>query len=539
MTYQRALVSVYDKTGLEDFLKPLAKEGLEIVSTGGTANFLKSKGFEIEEVKDLTHFPELLSGRVKTLHPYMFIPLLARDWEKEDQQTLKNHKIKAFDLLVVNLYPFEEKALNKPDKETVEWIDIGGPSLLRAGAKNYFRIMTVCDTFDYHKVQKNNHLSLRKEMAVKVFNKLSHYNNNIAEVLKNPQAELNPQNKNITQDKQSKAPNTNQISKNKEQIQNTNENLKTFHLSGTFFKKLRYGENPQQSASWYQNTLKGLHQAQIIQGKQLSYNNILDIETGLQTLKDFTKPCAVAIKHNNPCGVGADKNLFLALEKALKADPLSVFGGVIALNQKVEKKEIDLLKNVFLEGLIAPDFSDSALEVLKEKTNLRVLKWPEMLHQTNNSKSIRNITGGFLIQNQDLIEKEFNKDWEIFGDIPNEEIKKDLLFAWKVSAHLKSNAISVVKKEQTLGLGMGQVNRVDAVKIALNRAREFHPKQTKNLILASDAFFPFADSIEWAKKGAVSWIIQPGGSIRDKEVLKKASELKINLVLTGKRHFKH
>ena len=508
MIYRRALVSVYDKTGLEGFLKPLVNQGLEIVSTGGTAQFLKSKGFEIEEVKDLTHFPELLSGRVKTLHPHIFVPLLARDWENEDQKTLKEHKIKAFDLLVVNLYPFEDKAINKTEKETVEWIDIGGPSLLRAGAKNYFRVMTVCEISDYHKVQKNNHLNLRKEMAVKVFKKLSDYNKSISDTLDQ---------------------------KNTDSVEESSD----FSLSGRFFKKLRYGENPHQTASWYENSPNGLHQAKIIQGKPLSYNNILDFQTGYQALRDFTDPCAVAIKHNNPCGVGIAASLSLALEKALKADPLSVFGGVAALNKKVNKTDIDLIQNIFLEGLMAPDFSDEALECLKKKPNLRVLKWSGMLDQPNNSQSIRDISGGLLIQSQDSLEQEFNESWNVFGETADEEVKKDLLFAWKVSAHLKSNAIAVVKKGQTLGLGMGQVNRVDAVKIALDRVREFHPQQTKNLILASDAFFPFPDSIEWAKKGGVGWIIQPGGSLRDKEVLKKAEELKINIVLTGKRHFKH
>ena len=255
--YKRALVSVYDKTGLEDFLKPLAEKGLEIVSTGGTADFLKSKGFELEEVKDLTGFPELLSGRVKTLHPHIFIPLLARDWEEEDQAVLKNHKIKAFDLLVVNLYPFEKKALNKKEKQKIEWIDIGGPSLLRAGAKNYFRIMTACEASDYSKVQKNNDLSLRKQMAVKVFQKLAGYNLNIAE--------------------------------NLESAQNA------FFLSGKFFRKLRYGENPHQSASWFQSSSKGLHSAKTLQGKPLSYNNILDFEACIQILKDFEEPCVSAV----------------------------------------------------------------------------------------------------------------------------------------------------------------------------------------------------------------------------------------------------
>ena len=520
MIYQRALVSVYDKTGLESFLKPLAEQGLEIVSTGGTAHFLKSKGFVIEEVKDLTQFPELLSGRVKTLHPHIFIPLLSRDWETEDQKTLKEHKIKAFDLLIINLYPFEEKALNKPEKEQVEWIDIGGPSLLRAGAKNYFRIMTICDIADYQKVQKNNDLNLRKKMAIKVFDKLSQYNNSIAQTL-------------------SDEPHKNKLKDdfNKEKTQEIDQ--KDFSLFGRFFKELRYGENPHQSARWYQNSHLGLHKAHILQGKALSYNNILDFETAIQTLKSFKKPCAVAIKHNNPCGVALCDNLHQALDRALKADPLSVFGGVLALNEKVTQKEAKLLQDLFLEGLIAPDFTEEALKLFRKKPNLRVLKWKDMLSQTKPYSYTKNITGGFLIQTEDNIETAFDNKWECYGETPNEDLKKDLLFAWKLVAHLKSNAIAVVKNEQSLGLGMGQVNRVDAVKQALDRVKEFHPHQTKNLILSSDAFFPFSDSIEWAHKKGVSWIIQPGGSLRDKEVLTKAKELKINMILTRKRHFKH
>ena len=588
MIYRRALVSVYDKTGLEEFLKPLAEQGLEIVSTGGTAQFLKSKNFKIEEVKDLTHFPELLSGRVKTLHPHIFVPLLSRDWEAEDIKTLKDYKMKAFDLLVINLYPFKEKALDKEDKEAVEWIDIGGPSLLRAGAKNYFRVMTICDVSDYSKLQKRNDLEMRREMAIKVFNRLSDYNSNIAETLltsshnnqKSKEA-LNSPDFNKTEASNSPDSNkteaSNSLDSNKTEASNSPDFNKTeasnsldsnkteasnspdsnntkasnsldsnntetdYSLSGHFFKKLRYGENPQQSANWYQNSPKGLHQAQILQGKALSYNNLLDFETSLQTLKDFPSACAVAVKHNNPCGVATAPSLSSALEKTLKADPLSIFGGVIALNKKVNEEEAESLKSIFLEGLIAPDFSEKALEILKKKPNLRVLKWPDLQNNfpKENTESIRDISGGFLVQNQDNIEQEFNNNWEIFGEAPSEEIKKDLLFAWKVCAHLKSNAIALVKEGQTLGLGMGQVNRVDAVKSALKRAKEFHPQHKENLILASDAFFPFPDSVEWAKKGAVRWIIQPGGSIKDQEVLKKAKELKINIVLTGKRHFKH
>ncbi|MBC6415782.1 MAG: bifunctional phosphoribosylaminoimidazolecarboxamide formyltransferase/IMP cyclohydrolase [Bdellovibrionales bacterium] len=501
--YKRALVSVYDKTGLVDFLKPLVEKGLDIVSTGGTADFLKSSGFKLEKVKDITAYPEVLSGRVKTLHPHIFIPILARHWVKEDQNVLKRTSLKAFDLLVVNLYPFEKKALNKPEREKMEWVDIGGASLLRAGAKNYFQVMTVCEISDYSKVQKNNDLKLRKQMAVKVFEKLAKYNLDIA---KNLETEST-----------------------------------SFSFKGKFFKKLRYGENPHQSANWFYSSSKGIHCAKVIQGKPLSYNNILDFDTSVQVIKDFKSPCVVAVKHSNPCGVGISKDISSALKKALSADPLSVFGGVIALNQKVDKKCIDFIEGIFLEGLIAPSFTSEALaELAIKKRNLRVLQWPEMLSPFLGQNSIKEVSGGFLIQNRDQVTKNFDKNWEIFSDENlTENVKQDLVFSWKICSHLKSNAIAIVKNRQTLGLGMGQVNRIDSVKIALSRIKQFHPGKEKSLILASEAFFPFVDSIEWAKKGGVSWIIQPGGSIKDKDILKKARELGLNMVLTKQRHFKH
>ena len=503
--YKRALISVSDKTGLEDFLKPLVKQGLRLVSTGGTAQFLKSKNFKVQEVKDLSSFPEALSGRVKTLHPFVFMPLLARKEVKEDQDVLKKYQLKAFDLLIVNLYPFETKALQLPDKEKTEWIDVGGPSLLRAGAKNYFQITTVCDPKDYPKVQKGLDLKARKQLAVKAFERLAQYDSRIAESL------------------------------NKEQ----NSREREFNLKGNFFRKLRYGENPHQKANWFTTTETGLHSAEIIQGKELSYNNILDFETALQIVKDFVEPCTVAVKHNNPCGVALGDKISTCLKKALEADPVSVFGALLAFNQTVDENCAKQLKNIFLEGLIAPDFSQSALNILKTKKKLRILKWPKMLFHSSSQAELKKITGGFLLQDRDKLNKTWSKNWQIIGKTPSLEIRQDLLFAWKICSHLKSNAIAVVKKRQSLGLGMGQVNRVDSVRLALNRKDKFHPRQNKNLILASDAFFPFPDSIELAAKGGIRWIIQPGGSIRDQEVLDKCSKLQLNMIVTGQRHFKH
>ena len=502
--YKRALVSVSDKTGLEDFLKPLVKQGLKLVSTGGTAQFLKSKDLKVKEVKDLTSFPPALSGRVKSLHPYIFIPLLARHDVKEDQEVLQSYKIETFDLLIVNLYPFETKASQLSDKEKLEWIDVGGPSLLRAGAKNYPYITTLCDPKDYSKAQKGTDLNFRKQLAVKAFKKLSQYDWAIAENLKE-----------------------NWLNKT------------GFSLKGSFFKKLRYGENPHQTADWFKVSKTGLHSAQMIQGKELSYNNILDFDKAVQTVRDFKKPCVVAIKHNNPCGAAIGETISLSLKKALKADPMSVFGGLLAFNQAVDTACAEQLTNIFLEGLIAPDFSKSALNILQSKKNLRILKWGDMLSHPLSKKELKEVMGGFLLQSADEINENWDDHWKIIGQTPTADIKQDIIFAWKVCAHLKSNAISIVKEGQTLGLGMGQVNRIDAVRLALNRKNEFHPQKTENLILASDAFFPFSDSIELAKRGGVCWIIQPGGSIKDKEVLKKSLQLKLNMILTGQRHFKH
>ena len=509
--YKRALISVSDKTGLEEFLKPLVKQGLELVSTGGTAQFLKSKNFKVQEVKNLTSFPEVMEGRVKTLHPFIFIPLLAREEKKEDQELLKNYNLQSFDLLIVNLYPFETKSAQLPDKEKTEWIDVGGPSLLRAGAKNYFQITTLCDPESYPIAQKGTDLKTRKQLAVKVFQRLAQYDSYIAESL----------------------------NQEKKSAENLSAEPRSFNLKGDFFKKLRYGENPHQTASWFKTTQSGLHSAEIIQGKELSYNNILDFETAVQAVKDFKDPCVIAVKHNNPCGAAIADNIAFSLEKTLKADPLSVFGGLLAFNQTVDEECAKQLTDIFLEGLIAPDFSKSALNILKSKKNLRVLKWSEMLSHNSTQNSFREITGGLLIQNKDKTAKKWDENWQIIGASPSSEVKKDMLFAWKICSHLKSNSIAIIKNGQSLGLGMGQVSRVDSVRLALNRRDEFHSQQKKDLILASEAFFPFSDSIELAFKAGVRWIIQPGGSIKDKEILDKCLKLNLNMILTGQRHFKH
>ncbi len=512
--YKKALISVSNKRGLKEFLKPLVQQGLKIVSTGGTGQFLKSKGFAVQDVEGLTGFPEVLSGRVKSLHPHIHICLLARHWKKEDQDLLKQYGLEPFDLVVGQVYPFEEQDPYQDEKELAEWIDVGGPAFLRAAAKNYFSVTVLCCPEDYSKAQKGTDLQGRKLLASKVFERLSRYDATIANRLK--QKELYQK-----RDPAIEAPPA------------------SITIKGSFFKSLRYGENPHQQAHWFTRSQQGLHSAIQLMGKDLSYNNLLDFQTAVSSIKGFKEPCAVAVKHNNPCGMALSHSISMAVEQVLKADPLSVFGGILAFNRPLDLLAVEKLSKVFLEGLIAPDFSSSALENLKNKKKLIVLKWPEMFSFSGDKNSFTEIMGGFLSQTRDFVPYSWSENWKLIGNPPSEEQKKDLLLAWKISAHLKSNAIAIVKGGQSLGLGMGQVSRVSAVRLALQNLKEFHPGRAEDLTLASDGFFPFPDSIDLAGQGGLSWIIQPGGSLRDKEVLKKAKEWNINMVLTGQRHFKH
>ena len=501
--FKNALVTVSDKTGLAEFIRPLVDKGMRVVSTGGTARYLKSHKIPITEVSEQTTFPEVLSGRVKTLHPFIHMPILARQNVPEDQDTLKKYNLDNFDLVVCNLYPFSQNSHLEDDKELVEWIDVGGPSLLRAAAKNFFKITALCSSEDY-KITQNGNTSLeqRKKLAAKIFRHLSHYDMLIANRL---------------------------------------DETQSFFLQGEFLKTLRYGENPHQKGEWYKNLSSpiGIHEAQMLQGKELSFNNLLDLEAAVSTLKEFQEACCVCVKHNNPCGVAYGKQGNQVVEEAIKTDPVSVFGGIIATNQKVDASMAKTITEIFVECVIAPDFTEESLEIFSQKKNLRILKWPNF-YKTSSPVKWKQITGGILVQDQDQVDKVWNKEkWQIIGQKPSEAIKQDILFAWILCAHLKSNAIATVKNKKTIGLGMGQINRVDAVNLALSRARKFHPTIKSGIILASDAFFPFPDSVEVAAEQGVEWVIQPGGSIKDTEVLQRAQDLGVNVILTGKRHFQH
>lgn len=507
MKFKNALISVSDKTGLVEFVKPLFDQGLRVVSTGGTAETLRRAGIQVIDVSEQTGFPEMMDGRVKTLHPKIHMGLLARAGHKEDAEILKSYQVEPFDLIVVNLYPFE-KALeqNKGEEDLIENIDIGGPSLIRAAAKSFERLCVVCDPRDYAQVAERGvgDRAFQKKLAAKAFAHVSSYDAMISHAL------------------------------------NDGESLHHFSLGGEKVQALRYGENPHQGATWYKRrgALNGWHKAQILQGKELSYNNLLDLEASLALVAECAEPAAVAVKHNSPCGVAIGGSIEEAIEKCVKADPVSVFGGILAINRPVPPASAKYLNEVFLECVVAPDFPKDSQEIFAKKKNLRLLAWPEMLTR-DLFPQIKTIQGGFLVQEPDRT-REWSTEWKVLGDKPSASLQKDLSLAWKVAAHLKSNAIAIVGGGQSLGLGMGQVNRVDSVELAIERMRKFHPDfPTSSAVLASDAFFPFSDSIEKIHAAGIRWVIQPGGSVKDEEVFSRARELGVHLVITGQRHFRH
>ncbi len=501
--FKNALVSTSDKNGLVDFLRPLAAQGCRIVSTGGTSKYLKENKIPVVEVSEQTGFPEVMDGRVRTLHPSIHMPLLARLKVPEDVELLKQNNLEPFDLVIVNLYPFAE-ALQKnlPEDELIEFIDIGGPSLLRAASKNFDRIAVVCDPKDYTWILEKKELSLedKKKLAAKVFFHTSSYDAMIAKT-------LDP------------------------------ESHQEFIAAGELTQELRYGENPQQKAWWYHypSAQKGIQKAKILHGKTLSYNNLLDIEAASRVVRDFSENVVVAVKHNSPCGIAVNKVKSEAVRLALLADPVSVFGGIVACNFQIDEISSEHFSKIFVECIVAPSFSDAALEKLMKKKDLRLLAWD---YASENNFEIRSLSGGFLVQSIDKIE-DWNTDWKIIGDAPSVQQRADLTLAWRACAHLKSNSIAIAAANQTLGLGMGQVNRVDSVDQAIARAQKNHLELLPFSVLASDAFFPFADSIDLIAKAQIKWVIQPGGSIRDQEVFDRASRFGVNLVLTGKRHFRH
>lgn len=515
MNKKRALVSVSNKDGLLDFINKLSKEfNYEIISTGGTRDYLKEAGVKTKKVSDITDFPEILDGRVKTIHPKIHGALLANRNDPEHMSALKKLNINTIDLLVVNLYPFDKVAKEKdstPDN-IIENIDIGGHALLRSAAKNFEHITIVSSPDDYHRVieiMENNKgdttLELRKELALKAFVLTSHYDTVIYQTLSNI-FEINM------------APDIIKLELNK-------------------VHDLRYGENPHQSAAFYVESKNFNNKLpfEILQGKQLSYNNMMDITSALRILNEFEDtPSAVVVKHNNPCGVAIGESVIDAYKKAFNADPISAFGGVIGVNGIVDAEMAQLATSIFLEIIVANGFTEEAKSILASKKNLRLIQIDA--HKTVLTGYIyRQVAGGVLVQNRDT-KMITEKDLEVVTlKKPSKKQLDDLLFAWKIVKHVTSNAIVVAKNGQTIGIGCGQTSRIGAMEIALRQASE----DISGAVVASDAFFPSIDNIQAAAQYHISAIIQPGGSIKDKEVIAASEKLGISMVFTGIRHFKH
>ena len=507
-----ALISVTDKTGIVDFARQLTEEfDFEIISSGGTAKTLRSAGIPVIKVGEYTGSPEILGGRVKTLHPRIHGGILARrDWQS-DLAEMEANQIRPFDLVVVNLYPFEQTIAN-PDVTTaqaIEQIDIGGPAMLRASAKNFAHLTVISNPKYYEQYlsqlrQNNGEISLefRQKMAGETFALTNAYDGAIASYF----ASLNGE-------------------------------TTRFNLAGNALQTLRYGENPHQSATWYGSgtMAQGWGKATLLQGKELSYNNLVDLEAARRLIAEFggEEPAAAILKHTNPCGVAIGGSLVEAYTKAFNADAISAFGGIVALNQAIDEATAKELTKTFLECVVAPDCSPVARDILAKKSKVRILLLPDLT--TGEKQTVKVIAGGFLVQAADDV-VETPDEWRVVTEKqPTAAQLAELLFAWKVSKHVKSNAIVVTKNQTTLGVGAGQMNRVGSTKIALEQAGE----AAKGGYLASDGFFPFDDSIRTAAKFGIEAIVQPGGSLKDQDSINAANELGLIMVLTGIRHFLH
>lgn len=509
---KRALISVYDKTGIVDFVKKLVDLGWDIISTGGTARALSEAGIDVIDVSEITQFPECFDGRVKTLHPRIHGGLLALRDNKEHVKTMKELEIAPIDMVVNNLYPFKQTILKEgvTHEEIIENIDIGGPSMLRAAAKNYKYVTVVIDPSDYDKVleelEAKGQVSIETKtyLAAKVFQHTSNYDTLISNYFnKIANIEL--------------------------------PDIITF----TYEKKqdLRYGENPHQKAAFYTQIdgIEGtLSEAVQLHGKELSFNNINDTNGALEILKEFEEPTVVAVKHTNPCGIGSGETIEEAFEKAYEGDKVSIFGGIIAANRKINENTAKMINDIFIEVVVAPSYTDNALEILKSKKNIRILKLDNINNKNYRAYDMKKVLGGILVQdrNQLLLKDELKV---VTDRKPTEKEMEDLLFAWKAVKNVKSNGIVIAKDKGTVAIGPGQVSRIWALENAIKQGEE----RVKGSVMASDAFFPFADSVEAAHRAGITAIIQPGGSIRDNESIEACNKYGIAMVFTGVRHFKH
>ena len=508
---KRVLISVSDKTGVVELTRELIELGYEIISTGGTKQTLNEVGIKTLSISDITNFPEIMDGRVKTLHPSVHGALLCVRDNENHLKALKDNKIDLIDMVVVNLYPFKE-TLTKEDvthEELIENIDIGGPSMLRSAAKNYKSVTVVVDPKDYERIvcelkeSGDTQLETRERLAAKVFRHTSAYDTLIAEYLTNKVEEKFPETITVTYEK---------------------------------VQDLRYGENPHQKAGFYKKSFAGysMGNAKQLHGKELSYNNIQDANAALEILKEFTAPTVVAVKHMNPCGVGSGKNVEEAWKKAYEADKVSIFGGIVVTNSCITKSVAEELSKLFLEIVIAPDFEKEALEIITQKKNIRVLQI-DMNSEILNKMKVTSVMDGALIQEFDEMKISKNELVCVTERKPTDVEIEELIFSWNIVKHVKSNAIVIGKDNQTVGIGAGQMNRVGAAKIALEQGGE----KCMGAVLASDAFFPMDDSVELAAKYGTKAIIQPGGSIKDSLSIEACNRYGIAMVFTGVRHFKH
>lgn len=507
---KRALISVSDKTGIVDFAKSLVAEGVEILSTGGTMRLLKEHGVAVKAVSDFTGFPEMMGGRVKTLHPKVHGGILALRDNKEHVEAMKEHDISPIDMVVVNLYPFRETIAKDGVTlaEAIEQIDIGGPTMIRSAAKNNKFVSVVVDPSDYDMVAQALHSEdgitedMRLRLAKKAFAHTATYDSFIAKYLSEEVGE-------------GIFPNT-------------------FIPAYEKVQELRYGENPHQKAAFYKEAgvNRGLGAMKQLHGKALSYNNLVDMEAAWNMVWEFDEPAVCIIKHTNPCGAARAKTISEAYKRAFAADDVSAFGGIVSLNRMVDEATAEEMSKVFLEVVMAPEFSQEAIDILTRKKNIRLitLEKPE-----TNQLLLKKVSGGLLVQEEDHL-KEDRANYKVVTETePTEDEWKALEFAWKMVKHIKSNAILVANSELTLGVGAGQMNRVGSAHIALEQAGE----KAKGSVMASDAFFPFGDTIELAAKYGIRAVIQPGGSIRDQESIDMANKHGIAMVFTAVRHFKH
>ena len=515
----KALISVSDKTGVVEFAKGLVALGWEILSTSGTMKLLKESGVPVTSVSDVTGFPEICDGRVKTLHPKIHGALLARRDIPEHMKELKDNDIETIDLVCVNLYPFRE-TIAKPDvtmEDAVEHIDIGGPSMLRSSAKNWESVTVVCNPADYETVLSeikaggNTTRETRLKLSAKAYTHTAEYDMAISTYMR-AQAGL----------------------------------PEKLFLEYDLKQELRYGENPHQEAKFFASTVKepfSLATAEQLNGKELSYNNIQDANATLNIAREFDEPFCVGVKHMNPCGSATGKTIAEAWKKAYEADKTSIFGGIVAANREIDLETAQMLKPIFLEIVMAPSFAPDALELLCSKKNLRVLK-VDMSKDNTVRKQYVSMNGGMLVQDRDINTKPVAADQCVTELKPTVEQLADMEFAWKIVKHVKSNAIVVAKDGMTYGVGAGQMNRIGSAEIALKQAQNTLKEEgkdimTEGLVLASDGFFPFNDCVALAAEYGIKAIVQPGGSIRDEDSIKLANEKGITMLFTGERHFKH